>query len=73
MKKKDVLELQSVIGIYPMAYYFNELLGESYDELPEMIDSSNLRSALKEFISQMEDYQCKARCTFLSVCEDNTD
>lgn len=73
MRKKDVLELQAVTGIYPMAYYFNELLSESYDELPEMIDSSNLRSALKDFISQLEDYQCKARDTFLSVCEDNTD
>jgi len=70
MKKKDLVELQTVSGIYPMAYYFNELLGESGDELPDMIDSSNLRSALKDFISQLEAYQYKARDTFFSACID---
>lgn len=70
MKKKDLMELQTVSGFYPMAYYFNELLDESGDELPEIVDPSNLRSALKDFISQMEDYQCKARDTFFNACDD---
>lgn len=70
MKKKDLIELQTVSGFYPMAYYFNELLYEACDDLPDIIDSSNLRSALKEFISQMEDYQCKTRDTFFNACDD---
>lgn len=70
MKKKDIQELQTVSGVYPMAYYFNELLGETDGDLPEMVDSSNLRSALKEFISQMEDYQDRVRDTLLSACDD---
>lgn len=70
MKKKDLIELQVVSGFYPMAYYLNELLDESGDELPETVDSSNMRSALKDFIHQLEDYQCKSRDMFLSVCDD---
>lgn len=71
MKKKDILELQTVCGVYPMAHYFSELLDESYDELPEMVDSSSLRSCLKDFIGQLEEYQYKVRDTFTSTCDDN--
>lgn len=70
MKKKDLVELQTVSCIYTMAYYFNEVLGEEGDGLPDMIDYSNLRSALKDFISQLEDYQYEARDTFFSACID---
>lgn len=73
MKKKDILELQTVCSVYSMAHYLSELLDETYDDLPEMIDSHNLRKYLKDFLSQLDDYQYKIRDTFLSACEDSTD
>jgi hypothetical protein len=73
MKKKDVIELQAVCGVYSMAHYLSELLDETYDDLPDIIDSCNLRDYLKDFLCQLDDYQYKIRYTFLSVCEDDTD
>lgn len=73
MKRKDIIEIQTVCGVYSMAHYFNEFLVDVYDDLPEMVDSSNLRKYLKDFLSQLDDYQYKVRDTFLSVCNDDTD
>lgn len=73
MKRKDIIELQAVCGVYSMAHYFNEFLDDIYDDLPDIIDSSNLRNYLKDFICQLDDYQYKVRDTFLSVCDDDTD